>query len=301
MLHEAFEQAIYYDDDSDEPRWKPLPKFTTPEEFESNCFFTIIANGHLYVAGPRIVNESDFARYNTERNQWDKLASVSVDHIPFTMAELDGYIYAMSGVRHQHPPEGVPVDNNNEYVDRYNITTDTWETLCPVSLIGRSFSVTAIGFKGKILRASVVRNGYYTEFFLIIQVYDPASNMWYLAHRETIRTGCSLTLTVQRSTCYLVLHDGPNGRLNMRTHEVYKLSCDFESDPPSVGVEKKIRQTFAITKYEGAFGIDDDVFVNFEGCVYKPNPENVGDLGSLTLKNVAINSNCVYFTFDKRL
>ena len=300
MLRESFEQAIYYDDDSDEPRWKPLPKFTTPEEFESNCFYAAILKGHLYAVGDGIT-ESGFARYNTQTNQWDKLAPVSVENTPVSMVELNGYIYIMSGVTHENPPEGIPVDASNEFVDRYNITTDTWETLCPLSVIGRGFNVTSVAHEGKILRASVEPNENYTHFFLIIQVYDPVSNTWYLAHRETIRTGYSLTLTVQRSTCYLVLHDGPHGRLNMRTHQVYKLSCDFESDPPSVGVEKKIRQTFAITKYEGAFGIDDDVFVNFEGCVYKPNPENVGDLGSLTLKNVAINSNCVYFTFDKRL
>ena len=43
---------------------------------------------------------------------------------------------------------------------------------------------------------------------------------------------------------------------------VFRLACDLESDSPRVWLEKEILQTAAITKYDGTFSIDDDIFVH---------------------------------------
>ena len=83
---------------------------------------------------------------------------------------------------------------------------------------------------------------------------------------------------------------------------MYKLNCDVDSDPPTVSLGERMIQHSSIAKHVGVFNINNDIFINLQGCVYKPNTK-IGpelDLSLLMDKNTESNYPFVYFTFDKR-
>ena len=71
------------------------------------------------------------------------------------MVELNGDIYAIIGHRAIGPADDMIDDNKGNYVEKYNIETTNWESVCPLSLVEGYFTATtAVAFKGMILMAS---------------------------------------------------------------------------------------------------------------------------------------------------
>ena len=287
--------GLFFDDtDCESPRWKKLTKFPTLEGDDDSASSVVVARGQLYmyISWLKDYDDSGFARYNAETNKWDMLATMSVERIPCCLVELNGYIYAMSGDRQIKPPEDMYIENS--YVERYNILTNKWESVSPLEMQGYFVDSTAVAFQNKILIAS---HKYFDEpDCIIIQSYDPSSNSWIVVLKEAYE-GIPL-LTVQNSICYLVL----NAQSKFTGSKVYRLTCDLDSDSPTVHLGEEILQGAAITKYVGAFSIDDDIFINVNGCVYKVSTDYEVDLTVLANKVTSFYPYPVtYFSFDRRI
>ena len=298
MLDEQTEgQATYYDyTESRKAKWKTLPKFQTIESETELGSTAIVVRGQIYLVGVAGCDFRGFARYNAETNRWDTLASALAVHWQICMVELHGYIYAISGERNGRYDEDL-------LVERYSIETDQWENVSPLKPGGYITDTTAVVFKEMILIAGCDFDQEADEEGdennkLTMQIYNPASDTWHIVYREKLRPRCDPLLKVHKSECYLILQGG-NG-VNHTT--VHQLTCDIEGDLPTVCLGEEIPQNPSISKFYGAFTIDNDVFVNIHRCVYEcTNKVTDGgvDLGLLA-DMISTYYPVVCFTFDKR-
>ena len=293
LNEQTTEEAVYYDDTGkDNHNWKELPKFPAVSLEEGNDGYSYVLKGRLYfMNGLHNDNPYRFSRYNPETNQWDQLARMLEPHASPCMVELDGYIYALSGYREK---------DEDAHVERYDIAANIWESVCPFSKDGCYLysDTTAVTFMGKILISSMSFMGDNSE--LIMKSYNPVTNQWHIVCSEKCCSQCDIPiLMVHGSTCYLALHLLDKTR--KEETKVYELVCDLNSDQPTVQLGEEILQCSSITKYIGAFAIEDDIFVDIDGCPYKLKSEanredDLNMLSGMTSSYFPV----VYFTFNRQ-
>ena len=312
------EEFSYYDDfGQDKPRWKILSKLPanphvghcdSPEELDIPTLVT--KTGQIYTAGLPTHSNSpggSFSRFNTVTGEWDDLEEMLLWSYQFSMVELDGYIYTLAGAIEDRGTD----DKLNKNVARYSIARETWDEVAPmVEGVEASFEEnkipnTAIVFDGKILVSSTVDTPENpTDDVLIVEMYDPVTNIWCVVLKDKCRKRSQAVLTVQNNVCYLLML--PYKRHEIILPNVYTLNRDFDAKPPKASLGEGVIQNVTLTNNTiGAFCINDDIFVNVWGCVYELKTEGQKEVDvskwSDIIPDPKLPFTAVMYTFDKRL
>ncbi|XP_072015483.1 kelch repeat and BTB domain-containing protein 2-like [Amphiura filiformis] len=218
-----------------------LNKFAQIPNYEETAYIyssngqrmLVTEQGTLYVAGGiKVVQaggttfyfpKKDFFEYQSEPNEWIRRPEMLHDHFHPALVELDGYIYAIGGMR---------LDSilSND-VERFNLTSQTWEEVSP--LIRKDwFYLSACVYNGYILAIG----SSISECKSCTQVYNPNTNAWTVVLETTSTHGeCDQQpqFIVHNRSCYYVCKRRCPSQSNTRV-VVRSVIFNLESDNPSI-------------------------------------------------------------------
>ena len=305
---------MYYDDNgTGKPTWKNLsigdPPGVTCLSYPPHYDIPILVtrSGDLYALGLTCDDNPNgsFSRYDMEIGAWDELKQIPMITYIVSLVELNGYIYAIGEMNTDFPMK--------REVARYNIASNEWEEVSAkqVGITADDPSNLAVVFDGKIMVPHI------KECFtgdsnvdLIVEMYDPTSNVWHVILKDKYPRDTRAVLTVQKNVSYLLMQPEYVYLTCLETGEicspkVHKFNCDFDANPPKASLGEEVIQSVTLTNNSiGAFCINDDVFVNVWGCVYKLKTEGQKEVDvsrwSNIMKSTHLNTK-THFTFDKRL
>ena len=284
----------------------------------------VAASGTLYVGA--IIEDSYVicSRYNMDTRRWEDLDNGTEtfydnsDVAEPSMIELDGYIYVIGG---------------NDYescrsINKYDIANNCWVDCCNLKSGVAECSLVIVD--KKVLILDTKRCDQCDEHNAIIQMYDPSKNESFVVLDDTgLETDCleneDLQLTVQSGSCYVICDpvsdpndsDGESGspkqndddaiqveqnpQVFAQNPRVFKLVCNFDSNPPCVVLGEEIPQTHPHrNNYIRAFCIEDKTFVNVCGCAHKIKDGIVNEDDLEKWRNITKTSfRAVHFIYDK--
>jgi hypothetical protein len=175
-----------------------------------------IIDGILYAVGGRNrapgspnVDLATVEAYDPAVNAWTTRASMLIERDGMGVAVLNGLLYAAAG----DCPADVCADNDADYLDAYDPTTDSWTSRAP--LLGRRYQLGLVALDG-LLYAVGGRDsdGPVTR----VEAYDPATDEW--TERAPMPTGRhNLGVAVIDGIVYAV--GGVVGGLASATLEAY--------------------------------------------------------------------------------
>ena len=217
--------------------------------------------GTLYIAGginvvhaggfTLFVPKKDFFIYQAEYNEWLRLPSMIHEHFHPALIELDGYIYAIGGMR---------LDSilSNE-VERFNQITCTWEEVAP--MIRRDwFYLSATVYNGYILAtgSSVNTSRSHT------QMYNPKTNTWAVVLETVSAPGHEdqqPQFIVYKQVCYYVCMRRSTNQNEKKRVVVRSAIFDLENDNPSIMLGDEVDldlqcKDMDLTKYSVKFTFD---------------------------------------------
>lgn len=157
-----------------------------------SSFGTIMHEGKLYMAGghqgaehtyPPESFSDQFLVYDTETNIWTELAPRPYKAHGYQIAAYGNYIYAFGGFAYS--PDHKPRWKSLDFIDRYNIKENKWETINKL-FTPRSSNV-AVTINGKVYLAGgwnstpKFDNDYNGKFLDSIEVFDLANEKLELA------------------------------------------------------------------------------------------------------------------------
>ena len=182
-----------------------------------------MVNGKIYAIGghrtPKQTATKIVEAYDIATNSWSTCASIPTSRVWHAACALDGKIYVLGGV-----PVHQRVDTLSPYtlVERYDPTSDTWDTCAPLPT-GR-MSLSACTVNGKIYAIG----GYSkTTTSAVVEVYDPVTDLWSTKQPMNNPRG-EMGLTVRRGKIHAICGGMWNGV------RITKLYNDFEVyDPES--------------------------------------------------------------------
>ena len=306
-------------------QWQPLQKFTALKDSAS----VIVANGIMYAAGGFMSSwyansaSNRFQYYNAGKNKWENLPSMIKSREKFPMVHLDGFIYVFGGFG----VGSLSQPNRTGDVERFDIMWNRWETRSPLPL-GFQW-VSAITFNKKIvvygvsLSVSCGQKDLRTRKH-VLQVYNPSTDIWHRKLEEKHGTCIAdsyssrqeapdATLLIYKDHCYRVLYQTPTKFVPVKglrkPSSVTRVKLQSEGDGVKVSLGKSFSQDLIPANNLGAFRIQDEVFVNVKGSVYKTELKiRVGQTTDVDLTAWQgfippvdnKHSNIVYFTFDKK-
>ena len=215
-------------------------------------------NGYLYVSLGGGGRKESFCKFDPHTGQW---TSINFQHHSqlCTLAYLDGWIYAFSGV----------YAGFRAYARRYNIQDDKMEVLHP-GCIDIAFNSAAVGYLGKMLVHSRRKpdnhnTGKHRSIFTI-SLYDPAKNRWFNVFTQQHNADApilpstpfwyDIALVVHENKCYRVFFEYTgNRREGYVKPRVNELVLDVESKTPSCRLGESQEQ-FGFTEFK--LNYDDD-------------------------------------------
>lgn len=148
-----------------------------------SSFGTVTHNGKLYMCGGHQGEEhtyppesftDTFVVYDSEINAWEELAPRPVKAHGYQLAAYGEYIYAFGGFAYS--PEHKPGWKSLDQIDRYNITTNQWETIG--KLLSPRSSNVAIAIDDKVYLTAgwnatpKFENDYDGIFLDTVEVFD---------------------------------------------------------------------------------------------------------------------------------
>ena len=258
-----------------------------------------------------MAEERNFHQYDGQ--DWvEDLPAIEPRH-SITLVYLDGSIYAIGG---EEDDQETPLTS----VECFNIAKQEWEDKAPMpEEFGRGFRISsAITYHGKILVYVVSREGdrfrYSNSGKQVVLVYDPFADVWQTTLTED-HEGYGDTpdpiLFLHNDVCYKVSSMVP--KQSTLYDENKDVQCrptvnvlEIGEDVATVSVGEDVNQDLIPLNKVGAFRVQNEVFVNVKGFVYKTDIKiRNGQKGNVNLskwKNMGElknrQSNIVNFTFD---
>ncbi|XP_014225331.1 kelch-like ECH-associated protein 1 [Trichogramma pretiosum] len=165
----------------------------------------------IFVAGGFHVHSLDtLEAYNVDDGTWTKLASLLLPRSGLGGLFLKGFFYAIGG-RNNHPSNGGRFDNN--LVDRYDPSTNSWRPCSPLSIARNRVSVAVMD---DLIYA--IGGSYNQEYHDSVEYYDPNSDAWNkIASMNTARLATGVA--VVNRLMYAI--GGFNGFQRLNTVECY--------------------------------------------------------------------------------
>ena len=282
--------TMYYDDTLPLGMWTDLDRFARlpfPAHVQLCDYVVMVAHGQLYFAGGEsretsVNNQADpvcfedytsclnsFFQYNIPTNKWDHLKPMLVARKAFSMVVVEQFLYAIGGLDRQG---NVLLD-----VESYDISKNAWTQVAHLLEAVRCLS--SVVHDGKILVCGTQESMQYTpmdnryRYFgdMIIQLYDPAKNIWHRVYKICYPLNWqahSTVLTVQCGVCYRVCYECSMWHTNRP--RVNRLVCDFLSDVPAVGIGEGYDQgCIPVENNLKGFCLNQQVFINIHGFISK--------------------------------
>ncbi|XP_065178345.1 kelch-like protein 18 [Sycon ciliatum] len=129
----------------------------------------------VYVVGGRNATHclDSCERYDPCNNTWNAIGSMKQVRTAVTVAQLNGFIYAIGGEREtQYSQYGTSYLNS---VERYNIKSDVWDNVAPLKT-SRSFAASAV-LNDLIFVIGGEDGSNYS--LLSVEIYNPAKDTWF--------------------------------------------------------------------------------------------------------------------------
>ena len=317
---------VKYFDEAETKEWQPLPQIASPP-FLSRAL--IVAEKELYTFGYRkqfdtVDSESEIDleevhkrcfRYDSLENTWEEMPEMIFGcYREFPFVYLNNCIYAFGGVDidkcRKYEAQGYSVwDSLPRTAEYYNMDREEWFPL--PSLPGCRDWVSAVAYKGKILVYGLnLNNLNLTTENHVILVCDPSAgeDMIQTELKSKI-TGVKIrypVLFVHEEVCYRILYKRVNGQSYDEQPLVNKMVLESQGDCAQLSVGEEVNQGMIPGNQNGAFCIQDQVFVNFNGFIHEIGWKiNADESLDIELKKWSAgefikHTNVVSYTFDKK-
>ena len=287
------------------------------------------------------VSRKKFLCYNASLNKWEPLPSMKKARQSFPMVSLDGYIYAIGGYDEHRKLLIGDVERFSIAKDEWESLASLPEGFHWVSAVTYDKKILAYGISGSVVTSNdpagkVTRSNARKH---VLHMYDPSTKAWQCIdeedHTTSVTYGNNLRALISseallfkyKDHCYRVLYKwhtskkakDTSGRkskektplwpsdLYLKAHSVAVLELKPEGDNSEVSVGESINQDLIGGNRVGAFHIQNEVFVNVNGSVFKTElkigaeqTEKVNLHGWKGFKIAKEHSNVVYFTFDQQ-
>ena len=224
-----------------------------------------------------------FSVYIPKDNVWRKLPPLPSARHSMLLVHLRGFIYAIAGLDKD--------DNELCHVERYSFAQKKWETL---AALPKGFKcVSAVAFQDKVLVYGVSMvvpgsSGSESSRKHVILLYNASKNVWLTKLSKQVegsaKSGSSIqspALFVYKGQCYKILYqkydsgkepsvsDLYSGYGNTYIPSVNKLELHTRGNAVSLSVGEEVKQDLIPGNTIGAFRIEQKVFVNQDGFVFK--------------------------------
>ena len=215
------------------------------------------------------VYHQDFLCYTPEQNEWSSLPPLKKARCDFPLVHMDGFLYAIGGRNKEN--------NYIREVERFDVAKQEWDNVAELPAFFSCVSATV--YEGKILAycVSSMNDSYSSAPFYthVLLVYDPCTNTWQEKfsedHRSKERVHIKPPIIFNhKGQFYRVMFAFENedyGEFKDTLQTVHTLKIEGNVD--TVTIEDEVNQDLIPANEEGAFRIQNEVFVNMNGLEYK--------------------------------
>ncbi len=178
-------------------------------------------DGIFYSIGGRGGVEHKILAYDRVTDTWNTgLADMSTNRTGLAVARVGTYLYAIGG----RTASGAPCSGSEtSSVERYNVLTDTWETVAPLPSARSDLAAATVGNK------IYVFGGCTTSPFTVlsdVDMYDPNTDTWSTAPTDMPTARAAMYAVAMRGGTVYVIGGWDGIGSGLQTNEAYKAATD---------------------------------------------------------------------------